>query len=88
MIKSLLFNAMSRKCQITNKGSQVGGQYSNRTRATKFNLGGKRRRLPNMQKKRVFSPAEGKFVLVQASARGLKTIQKKGVDKVLKQIKK
>ena len=45
---------MAKICAITNKGSIVGGGYSNRTRATKFNPTGKKRKYPNLQKKRVF----------------------------------
>ena len=40
---------MGATCFICEKGSQVGGGYSNRIRATKFNPTGKRRRKPNLQ---------------------------------------
>jgi large subunit ribosomal protein L28 len=56
----------------------VGGGYSNRTRATKFNPTGKVRKHLNLQKKRVFVPELGKTVAIQVSARGLKTIKKNG----------
>ncbi len=36
-------------CLICDKSSQVGGGYSNRVRATKFNPIGKRRKQPNLQ---------------------------------------
>lgn len=36
-------------CPVCNKGTLMGGGYSNRVRATKFNPTGKRRRLPNLQ---------------------------------------
>jgi len=39
---------MARQCILCEKGSQVGGGYSNRTRATKYNPTGKRRRQPNL----------------------------------------
>ena len=38
-----------KSCPICNKGSHVGGGYSNRVRATKFNPTGTRRRQPNLQ---------------------------------------
>jgi ribosomal protein L28 len=38
-----------KQCPICNKGSQVGGRYSNKTRATKFNPVGNVRRQPNLQ---------------------------------------
>ena len=40
---------MAKQCPICEKGSQVGGGYSNRVRATQFNPIGKRRRQPNLQ---------------------------------------
>ncbi|MBI2097937.1 MAG: 50S ribosomal protein L28 [Candidatus Vogelbacteria bacterium] len=36
-------------CYFCGKGSLVGGGYSNRVRATKFNPTGLRRRQPNLQ---------------------------------------
>lgn len=78
---------MAKKCPITNKKAQVGGGYSNRTRATKFNPTGKRRRQPNIQKTKVFVPELKKTVTVEVSAKGLKTIEKKGALKTLKKAK-
>ncbi|PIR95138.1 50S ribosomal protein L28 [Candidatus Falkowbacteria bacterium CG10_big_fil_rev_8_21_14_0_10_37_6] len=43
---------MAKSCFICEKSSQVGGGYSNRVRATKFNPTGKRRRKPNLQSAR------------------------------------
>lgn len=71
-------------CPITNTKSQVGGGYSNRTRATQFNLTGKRRRSPNLQKKKIFVPELDKSVTIKVSARGIKTINKNGAYKTLK----
>lgn len=73
-----------KKCAITQTTSQVGGGYSNRTRATQFNPTGKRRRQPNIQKKKVFVPELNKSVTIQVSARGIKTINKNGAYKTLK----
>jgi large subunit ribosomal protein L28 len=71
-------------CAITKKGSVVGGGYSNRTRATKFNPTGKKRKFPNLQKKRVFVPELGKTVTIEVSTRGLRTIKKNGAYSTLK----
>jgi len=38
-----------KKCPICNKGSQMGGRYSNKTRATKYNPVDRIRRQPNLQ---------------------------------------
>lgn len=75
---------MARTCDITGKKSQVGGGYSNRTRATKFNPTGGRRRQVNLQKKTLFIPELGKKMTINVSAKGLKTIKKRGAFKTLK----
>lgn len=70
---------MARTCAITGKRSRVGGGYSNRVRATKFNPTGSKRRQVNLQKKTVFVPELNKKVTVVVSAKGLKTMKKRGV---------
>lgn len=75
---------MAKVCEITGKKSQVGGRYSNRTRATQFNPCGKVRRQPNLQKKRIFVPELGKTVLVNVTAKALRTIAKNGAYQTLK----
>jgi large subunit ribosomal protein L28 len=78
---------MANKCDITGKGTQVGGRYSNRTRATQFNPCGKVRRSPNLQKKRIYVAELGKSVTVKVSTKGLRTIAKNGAYKTLKEAK-
>ncbi len=56
----------------------MGGGYSNRTRATKFNPTGKKRKYPNLQKKRVFVTEIGKHVNIEVSTRGMRTMKKNG----------
>lgn len=75
---------MAKKCVVTNKDSQMGGGYSNRIRATKFNPTGKRRRYANIQTKRIFIPELDTTVKVDISAKGLKTLNKNGAYKTLK----
>ncbi len=75
---------MAKQCQITGKKTQIGGRYSNRTRATQFNPCGKARRQPNLQKKRIFIPELGKTVVVNISAKALRTIAKNGAYDTLK----
>ncbi|MFA7285852.1 MAG: bL28 family ribosomal protein [Candidatus Paceibacterota bacterium] len=74
---------MVKICAITKKSSVVGGGYSNRTRATKFNPTGKVRKNPNMQSKKVFVPELNKTVKIEVSTRGLKTIKKNGAYSTL-----
>ena len=69
---------MAKTCAITKQSSLVGGGYSNRTRATKFNPTGKKRKYTNLQKKRVFVPELNKTVIIEVSTRGLRTIKKNG----------
>ncbi|MDO8561617.1 MAG: bL28 family ribosomal protein [bacterium] len=75
---------MGRTCEISGKTSLVGGGYSNRVRATKFNPTGKRRRQVNMQKKTLFIPELGKKMTIMVSAKGLKTMKKRGAHLTLK----
>ncbi|MBI4087015.1 50S ribosomal protein L28 [Candidatus Kaiserbacteria bacterium] len=74
---------MAKQCDITGKSSQVGGRYSNRTRAAHFNPGGKVRRQPNLQKKHIYVPELGKTVTVTVSTKGLRTLAKNGAHKTL-----
>jgi len=75
---------MARECAVTGKTTQVGGRYSNRTRATQFNPTGKVRRQANLHKRRVFIPELDKTVLVDVSTKGLRSIKKNGAYKTLK----
>ena len=75
---------MAKQCDITGKKTQIGGKYSNRTRATQFNPCGKVRRQPNLQKKRIFVPEINKTVVVNVSTKALRTIAKNGAYKTLK----
>ncbi len=46
----------------------------------------KRRFLPNLHKKRFFVPSENKWITLKVTARGIKTINKKGIEVVLKEL--
>ena len=73
-----------RICPVNKKGSQMGGGYSNRTRATQFNPTGMVRKYPNLQKKKIYVPELKKFITLTLSTRAIKTINKKGAYAVLK----
>ena len=75
---------MAKQCDITGKKTQIGGRYSNRTRATQFNPCGKVARKPNLQKKKIYVPELGKSVTINVSAKGLRTIAKNGAYDTLK----
>lgn len=78
---------MAKQCEITGKKTQIGGRYSNRTRATQFNPCGKVRRQPNLQKKRIYVPELGTYVAVKLSTKGLRIIAKNGAYRTLKAAK-
>ena len=75
---------MSRVCPVLNKGSKMGGGYSNRTRATQFNPTGMVRKYPNLQKKRLYVPELKKTLVLTLSTKAWKTIAKRGAHSVLK----
>ncbi len=76
---------MAKKCAITGKGSRMAGGYSNRTRATQFNPTGMTRKYPNLQKKRIYIPELKKTVILNVSARAIKTLNKNGAYRTLKE---
>ena len=75
---------MAKECAITGKTSIMGGGYSNRVRATKFNPTGNRRRYATLQTKTYLVPELDTKETLTVSTRGMKTIAKKGIYKALK----
>ena len=71
---------MTRKCIVTGKGPMVGNNVSHANNKTK------RRFLPNLQYKRFWSPQREQWVRLRVSAKGLRTIDKKGIDVVLSEL--
>lgn len=75
---------MSRVCEITKKGSQMGGKLANRTRATIFTPTPQVRKYPNLQKKKIFVPELGKTFNLLISTEAIRTINKNGAYATLK----
>lgn len=75
---------MAKICPVTKKSSMVGGGYSNRTRATQFNPTGTVRKYANLQSRKIYIPELKKFIRVNLSAKGIKTINKNGAFSTLK----
>ena len=73
---------MSKVCEISGKKVLVGNNVSKAMNKTK------RRFEPNLIKKRFFIPEEGKWITLKVSTAVLKTINKKGISAVLKELKK
>jgi large subunit ribosomal protein L28 len=72
---------MSRVCQITGKKPVSGNKVSH------SNIKTKRRFLPNLQKKRFFLAEEDKWISLKVSSEGLRTINKKGLYLVVKELR-
>jgi large subunit ribosomal protein L28 len=47
----------------------------------------KRRFMPNLQTQRFFVPSENRWITLRVTARGIKTINKKGIEAVLKEMR-
>lgn len=65
---------MSRRCELSGKGVLVGNRVSH------SNIKSKHRFLPNLQKKKFWSPELGKFVTLKVSTSTIRTIDKLGLD--------
>lgn len=68
---------MSRVCEVTGKGPLTGNTVSH------ANNRRRRRFLPNLHTQRFWLESEGRFVSLRVSTRGLRTIEKKGIEQVL-----
>ena len=72
---------MSRVCQVTGKKPMVGNNVSHANNKTK------RRFLPNLQFRRFWVESEKRWVRLRVSSAGLRTIDKKGIDIVLAELR-
>ena len=72
---------MSRVCQVTGKGPVTGNNISHANNKTR------RRFLPNIQTHRFWVQSENRFVSLKLSTRGMRTIDKRGIDAVLADIR-
>lgn len=71
---------MAAHCQVTGAGPGFGNNISHSHRRTK------RRFDPNIQKKRYWVPSLRRNVTLQVSAKGIKTIDARGIDTVVAEI--
>ena len=68
---------MSRVCQVTGKRPLVGNNVSHANTKTR------RRFLPNLHNHRFWVESENRFVRLRVSSKGMRIIDKHGIDKVL-----
>lgn len=72
---------MSRVCQVTGKRPMYGNNVSHANNKTR------RRFLPNLHTHRFWLEGEKRFVTLRVSTRGLRTIDKLGIEKVLQKLR-
>ena len=72
---------MARVCQVTGKRPMTGNNVSHANNNTK------RRFLPNLHYRRFWSEAEERWVKLRISNAALRTIDKKGIDAVLAELR-
>ena len=72
---------MSRVCQVTGKGPVTGNNISHANNKTR------RRFLPNLQHHRFWVESEKRFVRLRVSAKGMRIIDKRGIDAVLAELR-
>ena len=65
---------MAKVCQITRKKPMSGHNVSHANNKTK------RRFLPNLQTHRFYVPSLKKFIRLRVSAKGMRIIDKKGIE--------
>ena len=69
---------MARKDQLTGKGPVAGNHVSHANNKVR------RRFEVNLQKKRFYLPTEDRWITLRVSAQTIKTINKNGIEEVLK----
>ena len=72
---------MARVCQVTGKRPMVGNNVSHANNKTK------RRFLPNLQSRRFWVESENRFVRLRVSNAALRTIDKKGIEVILAELR-
>ena len=72
---------MSRVCQVTGKSPMSGNNVSHANNKTR------RRFLPNLHSKKIWVESEQRYVKLRLSPKGLRIIDKQGIDKVLANIR-
>jgi len=73
---------MSKVCQVTGKGPVSGNNISHANNKTR------RRFLPNLQHHRFWVESENRFIRLRLTAKGMRIIDKRGIDVVLADIRK
>jgi large subunit ribosomal protein L28 len=72
---------MARVCEVTGKKPMRGNRVSHANNKTR------RRFLPNLQQRRFWVESENRWVSMRVTQAGLRTIDKKGIDVVLAELR-
>ncbi len=72
---------MSKVCQVTGKSFQSGNNVSHANNKTR------RRWLPNLHDRRFWVASENRWIKLRVSGHGLRTIDKKGIDAVVAELR-
>ncbi|AXA34380.1 MULTISPECIES: 50S ribosomal protein L28 [Francisella] len=72
---------MSKVCMVTGKRPATGNNVSHAMNKTR------RRFLPNLHTHRFWVESENKYIKLKVSAKGMRIIDKKGIDSVLTEIR-
>ena len=72
---------MSARCQVTGRTVGFGNAVSHSHRRTR------RRFDPNIQSKRYWLPSEGRYVRLTLSTKGIKTVDRRGVEAVVARLR-
>ena len=72
---------MARVCQVTGKRPQKGNHVSHANNKTR------RRFFPNLQYRRFWLESEKRWIRLRLSQKGLRTIDKKGIEVVLAELR-
>jgi large subunit ribosomal protein L28 len=72
---------MSRVCQVTGKRPMSGNNVSHANNKTR------RRFLPNLHTQRFWLESENRFVRLRVSHQGLRIIDKRGIEQVVKELR-
>lgn len=73
---------MSQVCQVTGKRPVAGNNVSHAQNKTR------RRFLPNLHEHRFWLESENRYVRLRVSSKGLRMIDKLGIEEVLKRMRK
>lgn len=72
---------MAKRCQVTGKKPMSGNNVSHANNKTK------RRFMPNLQNKRFYLESEKRWIRLKITARGIKTVSKKGIEVVVREMR-